>query len=234
MTFGEFATANNLKDNEVQRLFGATVRIVCPWGTGGAALIGDGRVFVTAGHMLSGVGNETAAPRQCRLASFDGTQTFEIDHKSLVQGKSTNAAPAVDNDWAIGKIRSSAMGITPYRLGKPRKAGEGVLAISQGQINWKGHPYPTPSIGKCRILTSSASSYYTDCDSDKGSSGATLLSPTLSIDDPPELIGIGVWTYYGPNGVYSSKDCDDTSKCATQYIAIRGKLRKAILKLASQ
>ncbi|WP_119268256.1 trypsin-like peptidase domain-containing protein [Taklimakanibacter deserti] len=236
MTFGEFASASGLKDSEVQRLFSASVRIVCPWGTGGAALIGDGRVFVTADHVIFGTADEELAPLVCYLESFDGKQKFQIDAKTLIRGKSVQpkAISTGDNDWTIGRIRSAVAGIVPYRLGRSRKPGQEVIAVSQGQLNWKNHTYPTPSIGKCRILSASISSDYTDCDSDKGSSGATLLGPVLSTGEAPELIGIGVWTYYGPAGAYSSKDCDDTRKCATQYVGIRGKLRKAILKMLAE
>lgn len=233
MTYSEFAAANGLKDSEVRELFGASLRVVCPWGTGGVALIGDGRVFLTAAHLLFGVDDAALSPSKCHIESFDGSQSLEIDTKTLIRGKA-NASASGDGDWVIGKITSVAVGVTPYRLGRSRTPGEQVLAISQGQLNWSGHAYPTPSIGKCRILTVTASSYFTDCDSDKGSSGATLLSPVLSTDEAPELIGIGVWTYYGSAGAYSDKDCDDTSKCATQYVGLRGQLRMAILKLLAK
>lgn len=221
-TFKEYSKQLGISLEALQTLFGATLRIVCPWTEGGAALVSTNGIFLTANHIFFEKRAQKNPFSKCYAEPLFGNKKFNIDPFNYVSGPDFrgHVSPA-EQDIFIGRILNDDIGIQPYEIGSANNLpGQNVVSVSQGQKNWKGKKHKTPSIGQCTVMTTSVLSVYTDCDSDKGSSGASLLRSPIDPGQTPALIGIGVWTYYGDDGPYTNKDCDDTTKCATQHLRI--------------
>lgn len=232
-TFEEFRMLHQLSENQIQELFGASLRVVCPWGVAGASLVTREGAFVSVDHIFFGKEAKREPLKKCFVETLFGKKRLEIDPRHYYRGRDIRREASVnEQDIFVGRLLLKSLDILPYRVGRTKVTGEQVISVSQGQINWKGKRYPTPSVGQCTILSTTALSMFSDCDSDKGSSGASLLD--FSLGEPPRLVGVGTWTYYGDRGPYSSRDCDDTTKCATQHLSIGVDIIEKISAASSQ
>ena len=119
------------------------------------------------------------------------------------------------------------------RLNRPSGARRSGLRGRAGTGDWRADgDIKRSSIGLCGVLRTTAFSALTDCDADGGSLGGALLKFPFHRGGPSTIVGITVGGTYGAGG--RKADCDDTTKCATEHLAITADIIEKINELSAR
>ncbi len=227
-TLGEYAEAHELEFNELPKLFGAALRVRCPWGVGGAALVARNGTILTAEHLIFGSHAEQNPLRRCFVESlFELRKKLHFDARHFLRGSRLRPdAGRQEQDFVILRLRDNDLIARPFVIGEPVQPGDRVVAFAQGQANWASKPFLTPSVGECQVLAATRFTLHSNCDADRGSSGGPLLEFQAGPDKPPVLVGITVST---PD---TDVDCNTERWCTTSHITINSEIAKLVAEVA--
>lgn len=211
--------AVNSLPTEQQNLYAATGTIVClglshgPFArnkyVGSAQLTLKRDLITTVGHVIFDLGKGRCVQRSqaenCKFMvnSHGSIREFPVE-KMVDTGTSCSGDGAIEEDWAVMKLKTPVDDIEPYPV-DPEKIKDLVL---QDRVLTVGHsidfgpkgqePIGPKHYGECTILSAYGEIYpdvvSTACGCSEGCSGASLLSA----DPKPTLLGIWVASYETP------------------------------------
>lgn len=204
-----FKKNHNLSTKEMRAKFGAAGRIMCPWGTATAFLIGKTDVFMTSDHLFLDI-EKKAQPRgkigKCTIKFFYSDKSYQVDANSVIHGFKTNKTAYRFDwfDWAAGKLRSPVVGVTPFQIGPDDfDAKMPVAVLSQGMKD--SIPRVCRGLINAVMRVATINEFTTNCSTGSGSSGGPILigSGKQPADVPVDVVGLTYgWTdpYFKPVG----------------------------------
>ena len=189
-TEDEYASVKSVSLASVQSRFAATGRLICDGGTLSANLTGANNILTTAAHGFFKRATCTAItrPETCRFVIKVGDTEQVVTSVRLIAHGLNCAGPAlVEDDWAVLKIAPSIRGVRPYDLPDDEivQRGDAIVSVSSGAHDFRRRDPVTPSvvfpksIDECNVqytrMPPLPSSFESDCESGRGSSGGAVL-----------------------------------------------------------
>lgn len=197
----QYASESNMTLEEVQAKFGASGSIVCRNTTGSGQLTVKNNIATTSAHLFFDpkTCNVVNEPSDCQLELGRGKQKqiLQID-KVIADGFNCPPATQDADDWAVVKLKTSAVGVKPYRLPfnsrYPVGSDQSLILAATGALDFAPQGPSTRSIANClskhtKSFAGSISLFSTNCDAGAGFSGGAYLVDGV---DGPELVGIVV------------------------------------------
>lgn len=223
----------------LHKRFGATGRIMCPFGEASAFLIHKNNIVATARHNLfpekemTGYAGRSEINR-CGFELTDGSTSvwYKVDVTSFLYPKEEQRSRTDRFDWVVMRLTSPIDNVTPYKLpDSPARKGD---LVTLSTIRQDGFPYDswnTRLLADCRIrdvVTIDGivgSGLRTDCAANTGASGGPLLRQTES---GQEALGIMSSSTLKRCRKYKAKSC------ASYAVGISKEMVDAIKSLASR
>lgn len=234
----DYATSHKISSTDARAMFGATGRIMCPFGEASAFLIDRLNIVVTARHVLfpEKSKNSYAAHMQINRCGFevsvDGktSKWHKVDVSSFVYPEEKQRSFNDRFDWVVMKLADHVTEVVPYQLPSAQPyAGEAVTMSTIRQKDIRPDDWNTRIVEDCKVKSLKridgipAAGLFTDCSASIGASGGAL-------------------THKGPNGIevvgiQSSgimKDCEkyNSKTCYSYAVGLSPAVVKAIHKLA--
>lgn len=234
----DYATAHKLTGDDVRRTYGATGRIMCPFGGSSAFLVDKSNIVVTARHVLfpEKSMNSYAAHMQINRCGFevsvDGktSKWHKVNVSSFVYPEEKQRSFNDRFDWVVMKLSEPVTEVAPYRLPSvAAHAGETITMATIRQKDFKPDDWNTRIIEDCkvrglkRIDGVAAAGLFTDCSASPGASGGAL---TRKGPDGIEVVGIQ------SSGIM--KDCEkyNSRSCYSYAVGLSPAVVQAIHNLA--
>ncbi len=139
-TLGEYAKSHGLAYSDLPTLFGAVLRITCPWSQGAGVLVSDTGVVLTAEHLLFGPDADDEPFFKCYAESlFEISERMLFDQRNYVRGSDFRPdADRYERDVLLLKLRASRLKARPLNIAAPPDTpGDQFTVFAQGQINWR-------------------------------------------------------------------------------------------------
>jgi len=235
----KYAEIHKADVEKLRKQFGATGRIMCPFGEASAFLVHKANIVLTARHNLfpeKEMKSYSGKPSifRCGFELTDGkTSTwYEVDVNSFVYPEEKQRAIVDRFDWVVMRLTAPIAGVTPYRI-RVSKAlkGDAVIVSTIRQEGFRDDSWNARILGDCTIRNVvniddvAGSGLFTDCSANFGASGGALLRQTAQ---GLEAVGIMSST--------SRKDCKKYRRksCSSYAVGLSSDVAKAIRKLAAQ
>jgi hypothetical protein len=231
LTAEQFASENHLDLGDVKRRHAASGVIHCGNARGAGQLTLADNVITTAAHVLFDEhGQLRGDSGHCFFTSTVADQEVStaIDVASVISGNSDPYSKPAVHDWAVARLLRPVKGATPYGLGAPARAAEGIEFVARGHSDWGAGS--AMSMEDCRLHDALSTGsegtreFSFDCDAGVGASGGAVLSAPGS-----RLLAVFVG--------YRSIAPDRTMPFSTQHynfaVTIEGAFRRAVETAAS-
>ena len=175
-----------LSSEQMKARFGATGKVVCPFGAGTVFLAERNDIFVTSDHIFRDIekkGELKGKLSKCWVEFFFSKKRYAIKPSSVIHGWASNktAYQFVWYDWAVGQLDRPVKGAVPLAtsLVMPGKDFT-VSVVSEGMNDF----VPRVCTGQ---VTSAWGNYSinditTDCSTGPGSSGGPVIIGSLEKD----------------------------------------------------
>jgi hypothetical protein len=231
LTAEQFASENHLDLGDVKRRHAASGVIHCGNARGAGQLTLADNVITTAAHVLFDEhGQLRGDSSHCFFTSTVADQEVStaIDVASVISGNSDPYSKPAVHDWAVARLLRPVKGATPYGLGAPARAAEGIEFVARGHSDWGAGSAMSMEDCLLRDALSTGSEgtreFSFDCDAGVGASGGAVLSAAGS-----RLLAVFVG--------YRSIAPDRTMPFSTQHynfaVTIEGAFRRAVETAAS-
>lgn len=234
----QYATSHSMSPDEARKKFGATGRIMCPFGEASAFLIFKSNIVVTARHVLfpeasmGGYAGRMSILR-CGFEVSDGkgSKWHKVDVQSFVYPDAKQRSLTDRFDWVVMRLSEPVTEFEPYHMpSKPVSAGDKIILATIRQDNFIPDDWNERILGDCRIRAIdnidgiAASGIRTDCSSGHGASGGALLR-----QGPQGLEAVGVMSSM-------SASCSKfiRTRCYSFAVGFEPELIEAVHKLAGE
>lgn len=201
LSISDYAQRHGQDLAAVRGRFGASGRIMCPFGEASAFLVDRGDIVVTARHVLYPEKEMHAyagrmSINRCGFELTDGEHStwHKVDVHSFTYPDDKQRSVTDRFDWVVMKLEAPVEGVTPYRLpDAPARVGDRVDLVTIRQDGFPKDGWNERVIAECRVGATEAidgrpaSGLKTDCSSATGSSGGALVR-----QGPRGLEAIGV------------------------------------------
>ena len=238
MSISEYASRHSEDLPAVRRRFGASGRIMCPFGEASAFLVDRSDIVVTARHVLYPEKEMHAyagrmSINRCGFELTDGDHStwYKVDVTSFVSPQDKQRSVTDRFDWVAMKLEAPIEGVTPYRLPEePPKVGEVVDLVTIRQDGFPKDTWNERLIAECRIGViatidgRAAAGLKTDCSATPGASGGALVRR-----GPKGLEAVGV-----QSSVTASCGRFDARSCFSFGVGLGPDLKAAIVALEAR
>jgi len=215
----DYATSHKISSVDARAMFGATGRIMCPFGEASAFLVDKSNIVVTARHVLYPEKSQHsyAAHMQINRCGFevsvDGktSKWHKVNVTSFVYPQEKQRSTKDRFDWVVMKLAEPVTEVAPYRL--PSKAAHAEDAVTLATIRQKDFTpddWNTRLVEDCKVRSVksidgiAAAGLFTDCSASPGASGGAL---TRKGPDGIEVVGILSSSITKACEKYNSKSC---------------------------
>ncbi len=238
LAMSDYARRHDQDLATVRQEFGASGRIMCPFGEASAFLIDRGDIVVTARHVLypekemhSYAGRMSILRCGFELTDGEHSTWYKVDVKSFTYPDDKQRSVTDRFDWVVMKLAAPIAGVIPYRLPEPLpKVGDMVDLVTIRQDGFPKDGWNERLIAECRIGATEAidgrpaSGLKTDCSATIGSSGGALVR-----QGSKGLEAIGVHS-----SVTANCGRFDESSCYSFDVGIGSELKAAIGQLEAR
>ena len=173
----------------VRREFGASGRIMCPFGAASAFLVDRPDIVVTARHVLypepqMGTYAGKMSIHRCGFELTDGTTStwHAVDVTSFVYPPDRQRSTTDRFDWVVMRLQSPVEGVSPYHLTvRTPQVGDAATLVTIRQDDFPKDDWNERLVAACRIRAVETidakpdSGLKTDCSASSGASGGALL-----------------------------------------------------------
>ena len=234
-----YAREHGLSREELQKRFGASGAIRCPYGAASGFLVGGSAVVVTARHVLfpeidMSLKVAEGANRGCKFVVQDGAaeRAYEFDFGRLQRPIERQRGFADNKDWVVARLTKAVTGVTPYRLPlQTATPQEVVTTVAAEQSDMDIPKSDGPIFADCKIRSirgvydGRSIIYETDCSQENGVSGGAVVRVRA---DGVEALAVST--------THSLKNCPDFRPgiCSSLSIPIAGELLESVRRLASE
>ena len=234
----EYATSHSMSPDEARKKFGATGRIMCPFGEASAFLIFKSNIVVTARHVLfpeasmGGYAGRMSISR-CGFEVSDGkgSKWHKVDVRSFLYPDAKQRSLTDRFDWVVMRLSEPVTEFEPYHMpSKPVSAGDKITMATIRQDNFLPDDWNERILTDCRIRAIdnidgvAASGIRTDCSSGHGASGGALLR-----QGPEGLEAVGIMS-----SMSGSCTKFNRTRCYTFAVGFEPELVAAVHKLAGE
>jgi V8-like Glu-specific endopeptidase len=215
----DYAKSHKISSADVRAMFGATGRIMCPFGEGSAFLVDKSNIVVTARHVLYPETSQHPYASHMQInrcgfeVSVDGktSKWHKVNVSSFVYPDEKQRSTTDRFDWVVMKLAEPVTEVAPYKLpAADAHAGEAVTLATIRQKDLTPDDWNTRIIEDCkvkglkRIDGVAAAGLFTDCSASPGASGGAL---TRKEPDGIEVVGILSSSITKSCEKYNSKSC---------------------------
>lgn len=236
----EYARYKNVPLYEIQNRFAATGILRCPNRIGSAQLTGDNRTLTSVAHLFRS--------RECKTINRPDECTFEYVTKGTKRSMRLSGEVEMGHycesswraqDWSILKLAAPIEDVTPYMVPgefDDPMPGTKVVSVSAGAVDFRrkdkitGTVVTPKSIEECTVKWLhpgpggfNSIAFDTDCDSDHGNSGGSVLRVTKV-----GLMLVGVTAGARAEKNHSKSNEYREQEWATRHMSVYGKFLEAI------
>lgn len=234
----QYAASHKMSPEEARRTFGASGRIMCPFGEASAFLLFKPNVVVTARHVLfpeKSMTGYAGRPQilRCGFEVSDGkTSTWhKVDVSSFIYPDGRQRSPSDRFDWVVMRLSEPVTEFEPYRLPANKvRVGDSVIDATIRQANFLPDDWNERIITPCKIRAIdnidhiAASGLRTDCSSNIGASGSPILR-----EGPQGMEAVGIMSS-------SSETCPKFNRrnCYSFAVGLEPELLEAVHRIAGE
>jgi V8-like Glu-specific endopeptidase len=215
----DYAKSHKISGADARGMYGATGRIMCPFGESSAFLVDKSNIVVTARHVLypETAQHSYAGHMQINRCGFevsvDGktSKWHKVNVTSFVYPEEKQRSFNDRFDWVVMKLSEPVTEVAPYRLpSAAAHAGEAVTMATIRQKDFTPDDWNTRIIEDCKVKNLkridgvAAAGLFTDCSASPGASGGAL---TRKGPDGIEVVGIQSSGIMKNCEKYNSKSC---------------------------
>ena len=236
LPIADYAAQHAMETSAARQRFGASGRIMCPFGEASAFLVERNDIVVTARHVL--FPEKQMHPyagrmsiHRCGFELSDGATSvwYAVDVGSFTFLDEKQRSVQDRFDWVVMKLETRAEHVTPYRLpDRPPAVGDDIQMVTIRQDGLAHQDWNERLIANCSIRGIEAidgktgSGIRSDCSASFGASGAALLRDGA---EGLEVVGIA-------SSATPSCPRFDLRSCFSFAVGMYDDVRKAVRSLA--